>query len=134
VRAARISRARGAARTGSRASFATSSVPWIGATELARARTLLELSRAELTAEQLSLLSRRLAAAERLCEARRDAGWPERREPGLVYLELEKCYLSGRGVRQSKEKATKYLELAARSEPEARHLLQRLSAIERVAR
>lgn len=36
----------------------------IGVTELARARTLLEISRAQLTAEQFALLSRKLAAAE----------------------------------------------------------------------
>jgi hypothetical protein len=38
--------------------------PQVGATELAQARTLLNLSRAELSAEQFALLSRRLAAAE----------------------------------------------------------------------
>jgi len=38
--------------------------PQVGVTELARARTLLELSRAELSSEQFALLSRRLAAAE----------------------------------------------------------------------
>lgn len=38
--------------------------PQIGAMDLARARALLELSRAELTVEQFALLSRRLAAAE----------------------------------------------------------------------
>ncbi len=36
----------------------------IGAAELTRARSLLELSRAEFSAEQFALLSRRLAAAE----------------------------------------------------------------------
>jgi TPR repeat protein len=44
----------------------------------------------------------------------------------MVYLELGKCYLYGRGVRQSPSKADKYLELAARSELEAQHLLHRL--------
>lgn len=38
--------------------------PQVGATELARARTLLETSSAKLSAEQFALLSRRLAAAE----------------------------------------------------------------------
>lgn len=38
--------------------------PQVGATELARAKTLLEGSRAEFTAEQFALLSRKLAAAE----------------------------------------------------------------------
>lgn len=38
--------------------------PQVGLAELARARTLLELARAELSAEQFALLSRRLAAAE----------------------------------------------------------------------
>lgn len=47
-------------------------------------------------------------------------------EPDPVYLELGKCYLYARGVRQSPEKAAKYLALAGRSEPEARHLLRRL--------
>lgn len=39
--------------------------PQVGPAELARARTLLELSRAELTVEQFTLLSGRLAEAER---------------------------------------------------------------------
>jgi hypothetical protein len=38
--------------------------PQVGATELARAKTLLESSRAEFTAEQFVLLSRKLAATE----------------------------------------------------------------------
>src|SRR4051812_38278624 len=38
--------------------------PQMGATELARAKSLLELSRAELSAEQLALLSSRLAQTE----------------------------------------------------------------------
>lgn len=38
--------------------------PHVGPAELAQAKTLLELSRAELTAEQFALLSRKLAAAE----------------------------------------------------------------------
>src|SRR5688572_33118157 len=38
--------------------------PQVGATELARAKTLLEISRAQLTAEQFALLSGRLATAE----------------------------------------------------------------------
>lgn len=38
--------------------------PQVGATELARAKTLLEISRAVLTAEQFALLSGKLAAAE----------------------------------------------------------------------
>lgn len=47
-------------------------------------------------------------------------------EPDLVYLELGKCYLHGRGVRRSLARAARYLELAARSEPEARRLLHRM--------
>jgi len=55
-------------------------------------------------------------------------------EPDLVYLELGKCYLSGRGVPQSHERASRYLEMAARTEPEAKLLLRRLRAARRSAR
>jgi len=46
------------------APLATRAQPQAGAAQLARVKTLLELSRAEFTAEELALLSGRLAEAE----------------------------------------------------------------------
>lgn len=44
-------------------------------------------------------------------------------DPTWGYTELGKCYLDGIGVPRSQKQAVKYLNRAAASDPEARHLL-----------
>jgi|GEM_PF-5895857 len=45
-------------------------------------------------------------------------------DPAWAYTELASCYLQGRGVQRSRKQGIKYLRLAARGDPQARHLLR----------